>query len=347
MRRRKHSWILFAWRYAVALLREFRWTLVGLAAAILFGALLYSVLPPKPGEKPISFDAGLFNAWMAMLAQPQQPEVWYFRVLCGFYPVVGFVLVGEGIVRLAMLITSRQQGEKEWMIVMASTYRNHIILCGLGHLGFRVLQELHRNSVPVVALEKDGEGRFVSAAKALGIPILLRDIKEDQALIDAGIQEARAIIIATNDDMANLEVALDARRMKPDIRIFMRLFDQQIAAKIFKPLNIDTAFSASALAAPIISAMVMDATVMATYQIGGTAYVAVDVVISERSALAGKSLTEIEKSHSARVVARTSKNGACQTPPPADAKAVAGDRLVVHLAAEKLTALAADSKLKD
>ncbi|NJL18652.1 MAG: hypothetical protein HC938_17335 [Nitrospira sp.] len=40
------------------------------------------------------------------------------------------------------------------------------------------------------------------------------------------------IVIATNDDMANLEVALDARRLNPKIRVLMRLYDQQIAAKI-------------------------------------------------------------------------------------------------------------------
>ena len=34
---------------------------------------------------------------------------------------LALVLIGEGVVRLAMLIASREQGEKEWMRVMAST----------------------------------------------------------------------------------------------------------------------------------------------------------------------------------------------------------------------------------
>src|SRR5437588_197156 len=84
---------------------------------------------------------------------------------------------------------------------------------------------------PHVALEKEATGRFLNDAKATGVPVLVRDMKEDQALVDAGVPFARAIINATNDDMANLEVALDARRLNPKIRIIMRLFDQQIADK--------------------------------------------------------------------------------------------------------------------
>src|SRR5213075_2010986 len=129
------------------------------------------------------------------------------------------------------------------MRVMVSTYRDHVVLCGMGRLGFRVLEALLASEVPVVALERQGAGRFVNKAKDLGVPVLIRDMKEDQALIDAGIEYARAIIIATNDAMANLEVALDARRMNPSIRVVMRMFDDQIALKVAGTMNIDAAFS--------------------------------------------------------------------------------------------------------
>jgi voltage-gated potassium channel Kch len=111
--------------------------------------------------------------------------------------------------------------------------------------------------VPVVALEKNEHARFLGDAKATGTPVLLRDMTEDQALLDAGVIHARAIIIATNDDMANLEVALDARRMNPKIRVLMRLFDQRIADKFKEAALIDEAFSAAALAAPIVADMAL------------------------------------------------------------------------------------------
>ena len=107
--------------------------------------------------------------------------------------------------------------------------------------------------------DRDGvdNARFLADAKATGTPVLVRSMQEDQALVDAGIEHARAIIIATNDDMANLEVALDARRMNPKVRVIMRLFDQRMADKFKEAALIDEAFSPAALAAPLVADMAL------------------------------------------------------------------------------------------
>jgi hypothetical protein len=244
--------------YARNLFGQFRWTVMLLATAVLLGGELFHLTPHAQlhGERPSLF-LSLYCAWMALFAQGvlQPPETWYLVLVSGLYPLIGYGLVVEGAVRLGMLIVSRQHGEKEWMIVTASTYRDHVVLCGLGHLGFRILQELLAAGEQVVALEKDPAGRFVAEAKATGTPVLLRDMQEDQALLDAGMSHARVVVIATNDDLANLEVALDARRINPGIRVVMRLFDQRIADKFKDVKLIDEAFSAAALAAPLVANM--------------------------------------------------------------------------------------------
>jgi voltage-gated potassium channel len=243
-----------AWLYGLVMLKEFRGTLLALSGMVLFGGLMFRLTPINGHHPPLL--QSLFAAWMSMFAQGVLPtDAWYLEVLGGIYPLFGFILVGEGVVRLGMLMISRKQGEKEWMKVMASTYRDHIVLCGLGHLGYRILGQLLASGTPVVAIERDGGARFLDDARRTGVPILVRDMKDDQALLDAGIQHARAIVIATNDDMANLEVALDSRRMNPKIRIIMRQFDQQIADKLREAKLIDEAFSSAALAAPVVAEM--------------------------------------------------------------------------------------------
>jgi hypothetical protein len=256
MRRDLRTFVLFARR----LLRDFRWTLALLAGAVVLLGTLYAITPHVAlGNRPPPPFTAFYGAWMALFAQPilNPPETWYLALLCGLYPLLGFGLVGEGVVRIGLLIVSKTHGEQEWMRVSASTYRDHIVLCGLGHLGFRILTQLLAAKMPVVALEKEPNARFLGDAKATGVPVLVRDMKEDQALVDAGVRHARAIIIATNDDMANLEVALDARRLNPSIRIIMRLFDQQIADKFKEARLIDEAFSPAALAAPIVADMAL------------------------------------------------------------------------------------------
>jgi Trk K+ transport system NAD-binding subunit len=280
---------------------------------------------------------------MALFAQPifSPPETWYLQLMCAVYPLLGFVLVGEGIVRLSLLLISKEQGEKEWMKVKASTYRDHVVLCGLGHLGSRILQQLTSVGVPVVAMEKDPQGRFLAEAKATGAPILVRDMKEDQSLIDAGVQFARCIVIATNDDIANLEVALDARRLNPTVKILMRMFDQQIADKIKDAFRIDQAFSSAALAAPIVAAMSHPGKVLASFPIGGVAHLAAEVAVDGASPLAGSTVAQVEARFAARVLAHSPSGKGAVSPPPTEAVVAAGDTLVIHAAADRVAALMA------
>jgi voltage-gated potassium channel len=247
-------------RYSLGLLREFRWTLLGLTVALILGAGLYTSAPASafasaPPELP---GWQLLVAWMNLFGEPMvTPQVWYLAAVQALFPLIGFVLIGEGIIRLGILMFSRRLGEKEWMTVMASTFRDHIIICGLGHLGYRLLGQLQTRAQEVVVIERDPACGFLGRARELGAAVLVRDMRDDQALRDAGIESARVIVVASNDDLANIEVALDARRMNPDIRILLRLFDQRIADK-FRDLGvIDEAFSSAALAAPVVAEMAL------------------------------------------------------------------------------------------
>ena len=338
--RSRHHWRTLG-LYAIVLLHEFRYSLACLTMAVAAGAFVYRATPAA-GASGLNWAESIYHAWMALLAQPRDttPPTWGIGVMCGVYPILGFVLIGEGVVRLALLMISKRHGEKEWMRVMASTYRDHIVLCGLGHLGYRVLEQLMAIGLPVVVLEKHGNSRHLTHAKELGAAVLIRDMKEDQALIDAGIKHARAVIIATNDDMANLEVALDSRRLNPGIRVVMRLFDQQIAAKISGALSVDAAFSSSALAAPLVAALSLKAKTLSSYVIHGVAHVATEVCIEAGSALDGKRIGEIEVGYSGRVLARTTAAGQLESPPMQGTTIGAGDALVMHTLATQVASLA-------
>ncbi len=336
--------IRVGWLYFLAIVREFRWTLITLIAAVLFAAGLYAITPldQLAGRRP-NISTSLYAGWMAMLAQPiyAPPEAWYLKLLTAVYPIIGVMLIGEGIVRFALLMVSRKHGEKEWMKVMASTYRDHVVLCGLGHLGARVMKELASGGIPLVVIERDKEGRFLTVARELSVPVLLRDMTEDQALLDAGIKEARVVIIATNNDMANIEVALDSRKFNPKIRVIMRLYDQQIASKISSALMVDAAFSSSALAAPMVAAMAMNAKVLGSAMIGGVPHVTCELKLEGGSRLAGRSVGQVESDEKLRILAQTPSGGVTNQTPQSGDLVRGGDTLVVYLASEKLSGFAA------
>jgi voltage-gated potassium channel len=342
--RRKRRDLRTMWLYGRGVVREFRVTLVGILVVLAAGAALYQLAPPSALEDGHpSWGLSIYGAWMALFAQPifSRPGVWYLQVMHAVYPLLGLALVGEGIVRFALLMVSRRHGEKEWMLVMASTYRNHVVLCGLGHLGYRVLEQLLAQGRQVVAIEKDAEARFISAAKDAGVPVLVRDMKEDAALVAAGVPHAEAIVIATADDLANVEVAMDARRLNPRIRTAVRVFDQQMAGKLRDAFAFDAPFSSSALAAPAVAAMTLGCKVVAAFALGDVPHVAAELVAERRSPVVGTTIAGLEGEAGVRVLARRSKRGEVETPPRATTVVDDDDALTVHVAVGRLAELSA------
>jgi len=122
-------------------------------------------------------------------------------------------------------------------------------------------------------VELDASGPFVSLITEQGIPVLFEDARKTDVLIKAGLERASAVIACTDNDLSNVEIALDAREVRPDIRIVLRLFDQGLASKIVNSFDIEAAFSASALAAPAFAAAAVDPSVQDSFYVGDVLFV--------------------------------------------------------------------------
>jgi Trk K+ transport system NAD-binding subunit len=128
--------------------------------------------------------------------------------------------------------------------------RNHIVVLGLGNLGFRTTLHLLATGVEVAACDSQTHGRFVAIARRMGVPVLIADANYLDSLRALSVERARAVIAATSDDLANLEAALAARELNPAARVIARLFDQDLAERAQEQLHITECQSVSALATP-------------------------------------------------------------------------------------------------
>lgn len=149
----------------------------------------------------------------------------------------------------------------------------HCIVCGLGDVGFRVAELLRRlgEEVVVVTLQAREERR--RTAEALGIRIVTGDARVDQNLHDAGLASARLLIAATDQDLVNIEVALDARRLRPDMPVVIRLFDQGLASQLEGTFDLQRALGMSTLAAPSFAAAALGESVLGTFSLQGASFV--------------------------------------------------------------------------
>jgi Trk K+ transport system NAD-binding subunit len=141
--------------------------------------------------------------------------------------------------------------------------------------------------------------------------------------------------------MANLEVALDSRRLNPDIRVVMGLFDQSIASKISNAFLVDVAFSASTLAAPMVVAMSLGTKVISSTVIANIPHVTAEVTVDAGSDLADRRVEDVERGYCCKILARTPLDGPVQLPAGSHTTLRPGDKLVVSTPGSQLTTISA------
>jgi voltage-gated potassium channel len=272
------------------------------------------------------------------------PDDWVLRTMYFTVPLVGAFLLAEGVLRIGTSLMDFNNHRMAWVRIMAETYRDHIVLIGLGHVGFRVLGELLARGRQVVVVEAKDGGQFVEEARAAGVPLVVGDARRESLLRELCVERAACVIACTDNDLVNLEVALDARQINPNIRLVMRFFDQSMAQKLGKAFTVDSTFSTSALAAPLFAAAAIDEHVLGAYRLGDAMMVSVQIDAPEGSPLVGKTLLDVEQWLDAAVVGlRRAGEPASHKFRRAEALR-AGDAVICHLAVHDIAAAKARAR---
>jgi voltage-gated potassium channel len=323
-RRTLQAQLLYLW----ALLRRFRLTFVSLAVLVFGGGTAMWWLYGRVGQ-PVSWSKAVFSAYFLLFAQPTMeiPDYPPLEALFTIIPPLGIVTVAEGLVRFAFLFFAKTRNDKEWFAVLASTMKDHVIVCGAGRVGFRVFEQFTRLEVPMVMIERREDAPFVSTIRAAGVPVLIEDVRSSRALEQANIKAARAIVCATDDDLANLNIALDAKRMRPHIRVVMRLFDDDLVAKTKEAFQVE-AFSTSALAAPALAAAALDPAIKNSFEVGGSLIVIAELDVD--AGLAGKTVEQLRDEANALVVHLRRSDGSVLFHPAGAVRLGPGDRVTVE-----------------
>ncbi|MFG2573277.1 NAD-binding protein [Streptomyces sp. NPDC048481] len=113
----------------------------------------------------------------------------------------------------------------------------HVVLLGLGKIGTRVLIRLRELNIPVVCVEAGPEARGLAVARRLRAPVVLGDVTQEGVLEAAKIHRAHALLAVTSSDTTNLEAALYARSLRPDLRVVLRLYDDDFATAVYRTLR--------------------------------------------------------------------------------------------------------------
>jgi Trk K+ transport system NAD-binding subunit len=178
----------------------------------------------------------------------------------------------------------------------------HVIVVGLGNVGTRVVGELHDLGFDVACVDHDPEARGIPLARRFGLPVVIGEAYLEETLSAAGLETSIGLVSATSSDIVNLETALQARALREDLRIVLRLFDDDLAQRVQKSAGI-LSRSVSYMAAPAFAAAMLEHQVLRTIAVGRHVLLIADVRVEPGADIAGQALAELERDGLARVLA--------------------------------------------
>jgi Trk K+ transport system NAD-binding subunit len=216
----------------------------------------------------------------------------------------------------------------------------HVIVTGLGRIGYRVVEELAKAGERVVVIEVKADNRFITTVRRRGVPVVVGDASVAEVMRQAHGASARAVIACTSDDLANMEVALLARELNDKQRVVLLQTEQQLARLLRDAANVRLAVSVPALAAPAFVARLLGDRVLSVFMLHDRLLAVLDLVIGPQDThLIDQSARTVAVDHHLLPVAVVRADG---SPPPRDpfyARLGVGDRLIAVAALRDLERL--------
>jgi voltage-gated potassium channel len=123
------------------------------------------------------------------------------------------------------------------------------------------------------------------------------------------------VIVATSDDLTNLDAALTARDLNPAAKIVIRLFDETLAAKVAGAFSMPT-ISTSQVAAPAFIAAATGRKIYQGFQLAGQYVHFTDMTICPTGKLIGRSVGDIQSDKRINIVMHQGPSGVHVNPDP-------------------------------
>ncbi|MEV6407680.1 NAD-binding protein [Streptomyces bobili] len=283
--------------------RRLRWSLAGLVGCVIALAVaLWVVTGVHPLGALYLTLLDLFSINDPAVGKTTEQQV--LQLLSGFVgllllPVLlAAVLEGLGTFRTAGALRRPPRG-----------LGGHVVLLGLGKIGTRVLTRLRELDIPVVCVEVAPEARGVAVARRLRVPVVLGDVTQEGVLEAAKIHRAHALLAVTSSDTTNLEAALYGRTLRHDLRVVLRLYDDDFATAVYRTLRaahpqaLTRSRSVTHLAAPSFAGAMMGRQILGAIPVERRVLLFASLEVGGHAQLVGKTVGEAFRAGYWRVLA--------------------------------------------
>ena len=163
---------------------------------------------------------------------------------------------------------------------------DRFIICGLGSLGQHSVVNLKKFDydpfeVQITAIDRRPVSTWEidDIPNQLAVPPIVGDCRREDVLRAAGIAESRAILIVTSDESVNVECAIAARRLNPNIQIILRSSRHSLNELLARQLGNFVALDATELPAMTFALAGLGDDTVSVFTIGRHRFRVVDRVV--------------------------------------------------------------------
>ncbi len=173
--------------------------------------------------------------------------------------------------------------------------RNHYIVCGFGRVGSQIIEEFAAERIPFVIIdEKESNVRI---CQQQGHLVVQGDATSDGILRQAGIERAKGVLVATDNDAHNISITLSARHLNKNLFIVARANHDETKAKL-KLAGANRTLSPYAIAGRRMANLATQPGIVEFFETltkADSVEIAVEeLTVSPASILAGKTLMEAQ-----------------------------------------------------
>ncbi len=110
--------------------------------------------------------------------------------------------------------------------------KDHFIIAGYGRTGREIAMDLRHAGKKVIVVDPDE--RICAECEDDGFPTIVGDASNDDMLIQAGLERARGLAVATSSDAINIFITLTARQANANLKIMCRVDQEHAASKAMR-----------------------------------------------------------------------------------------------------------------
>lgn len=147
-----------------------------------------------------------------------------FAVLVRVGLVLSSLWFGETVLSAAFRGQIREEVRRMQTDAAIDDLEEHVVVCGYGMFGRTVAGAMQARGRTVVAVETDET--IAAQAREDGHLAVVGDGRREETLRAAGIERATTLVAAIDDSNANVQIAVVASQLAPDLRVVVRVGDE-------------------------------------------------------------------------------------------------------------------------